>query len=211
MRHDRGVRSTPAALSQSPGESPAGVHIWSGEQFAARVDEAMRIYARAMNYPYSAADQRAVTARRHAHNAGFASRAALLPDGTLVGFGYGYTTAPGQWWHDLVRKALTAPLAAEWLHDAFELSELHVLPEYQGHGIGSALLRRMESMLELENESRVLLETPADNVRAVRFYERQGYLILALKPDGRHLVGPMTSVRLEKRLIPFRGPVPDVD
>ncbi|MGN6103403.1 MAG: GNAT family N-acetyltransferase [Devosia sp.] len=88
---------------------------------------------------------------------------------------------------------------------------LFVTPEYQGHGIGSALLRRMESMLELENESRVLLETPADNVRAVRFYERQGYHILALKPDGRHLVGPMTSVRLEKRLNPFRGPVPDVD
>ena len=50
----------------------------------------------------------------------------------------------------------------------------------------------------------LLLETPADNVRAVHFYERQGYHILALKPDGRALVGPMTSVRLEKRLDPRR-------
>lgn len=88
---------------------------------------------------------------------------------------------------------------------------LFVTPEYQGNGIGSALLRRMESLLELEGEQRVLLETPADNVRAVRFYERQGYHILALKPDGRNLGGSMTSVRLEKRLTPFRGPVPDVD
>jgi len=89
---------------------------------------------------------------------------------------------------------------------------LFVTPEYQSHGIGSALLRRMESMLELENESRVLLETPADNVRAVRFYERQGYHILALKPEGgRDPAGPLMSVRLEKRLNPFRGPVPDVD
>lgn len=88
---------------------------------------------------------------------------------------------------------------------------LFVTPEYQSHGVGSALLRRMESMLELEGESRVLLETPADNVRAVRFYERQGYHILALKPDGRDPSGPLMSVRLEKRLSPFRGPVPDVE
>ena len=33
---------------------------------------------------------------------------AVLLDDTLVGFGYGYTTRPGQWWHDLVRKALNA-------------------------------------------------------------------------------------------------------
>jgi 2-amino-4-hydroxy-6-hydroxymethyldihydropteridine diphosphokinase len=88
---------------------------------------------------------------------------------------------------------------------------LFVTPEYQSQGIGSALLRRMESMLELEGETRVLLETPADNVRAVRFYERQGYHILALKPDGRDPSGPLMSVRLEKRLNPFRGPVPDVE
>jgi ribosomal-protein-alanine N-acetyltransferase len=88
---------------------------------------------------------------------------------------------------------------------------LFVTPEYQSHGIGSALLRRMESLLELGGETRVLLETPADNVRAVRFYERQGYHILALKPDGRDAGGAMTSVRLEKRLAPFKGPVPDVD
>ena len=166
------MRSTPAALNQSPGESPAGVHAWSGEQFAARVDEAMRIYARAMNYPYSAADQRAVTARRHAHNTGFASRAALLADGTLVGFGYGYTTAPGQWWHDLVRKALTAPLAAEWLHDAFELSELHVLPEYQGHGIGRRLLLDLAAGLP---HASMLLSTPDADTRAFRLYRDLGF------------------------------------
>ncbi len=88
---------------------------------------------------------------------------------------------------------------------------LFVTPEFQNHGIGSMLLRRMESMLELEGEARVHLETPADNVRAVRFYERQGYHILAMKSDGRGASGPLMSVRLEKRLNPFRGPVPDVD
>jgi [ribosomal protein S18]-alanine N-acetyltransferase len=119
--------------------------------------------------------------------------------------------------HEMLDRIIVAELegiAVGWCSRARNrayIPFLFVTPEYQGHGIGSALLRRMESLLELEGEQRVLLETPADNVRAVRFYERQGYHILALKPDGRNLVGSMTSVRLEKRLAPFRGPVPDVD
>jgi 2-amino-4-hydroxy-6-hydroxymethyldihydropteridine diphosphokinase len=88
---------------------------------------------------------------------------------------------------------------------------LFVAPELQGHGLGSLLLKRMESMLELEGAERVHLETPADNVRAVRFYERQGYRILALRPDNRSTHDPFLSVHLEKRLRPFDGPIDDED
>ena len=82
---------------------------------------------------------------------------------------------------------------------------LFVMPELQRNGLGSALLRRMESMLELAGASRVHLETPADNVPAVRFYEKQGYRILALRTDGRDAHQPFMSVHLEKRLRPFAG------
>lgn len=88
---------------------------------------------------------------------------------------------------------------------------LFVTPLLQNHGIGTMLLRRMESMLELEGAERVQLDTLADNVRAVRFYEHQGYNILALKPDGRPGQDSFTSVRLEKRLRPYRGPIPEVE
>lgn len=88
---------------------------------------------------------------------------------------------------------------------------LFVMPELQSQGIGSMLLRRMESMLELEGAERVHLETPADNVRAVRFYEKQGYRILALRPDGRAAHEPFMSVHLEKRLNPFDGEIEDDD
>ena len=83
---------------------------------------------------------------------------------------------------------------------------LFVDPDVQSRGIGSMLLHRMEAMLELEGAARIHLETPADHVRAVRFYERQGYKILAMKPDGRghH---PLMSVHLEKRLSPFSGEI----
>lgn len=175
MRHDQGVRSTPSALN----DSSAGVQSWSGEQFAARVDEAMQIYARAMGYPRSAAEQRAVTARRHTHNEGFACRAAVVADGTpggvLAGFGYGYTTAAGQWWHDLVRTALTEPLAHEWLTDAFELSELHVLPELQGRGLGRQVLLDLAAGIP---HSAMLLSTPDADTRAFRLYRNLGFVEL---------------------------------
>lgn len=86
---------------------------------------------------------------------------------------------------------------------------LFVAPEMQSHGIGSMLLRRMESMIELAGADRVQLETPADNVRAVQFYEKQGYHILAVRPDRRSSVSPFVSVRLEKPLSPFLGAIAD--
>lgn len=86
---------------------------------------------------------------------------------------------------------------------------LFVIPEMQGHRIGAMLLDRMEVMLELQGAERVHLETPADHVRAVRFYERQGYRILALRPDGREGHDPFVSVHLEKRLKPYSGEISD--
>jgi hypothetical protein len=64
----------------------------------------------------------------------------------------------------------------------------------------------MESMMELEGADRVQLDTLSDNVRAVNFYQHQGYRILALKSDGKG-GDPQISVRLEKRLSPWRGPL----
>jgi ribosomal protein S18 acetylase RimI-like enzyme len=151
------------------------VRAWAGAEFVGRVDEAMDIYARAMQYPAHAAAQRAVTARRHALNAGFACRAAVLPDGTLVGFGYGYTTARGQWWHDLVRQALPVELAADWLADAFELSELHVLPAFQGHGVGRSLLTELAAAIP---NTAMLLSTPDNDTRAFRLYRDLGFVDL---------------------------------
>jgi len=84
---------------------------------------------------------------------------------------------------------------------------LFVMPDMQGHGIGANLLNRMETLLELQGASKVHLETPADNVRAVRFYERQGYHILALRAEPRSGHDPFASVHLEKQLQPFAGEI----
>lgn len=86
---------------------------------------------------------------------------------------------------------------------------LFVTPLLQNHGIGTLLLNRMESMLELEGADRVQLNTLADNVRAVSFYQHQGYRILAMRPEDQTAHNPETSIRLEKKLTPYRGPVED--
>jgi len=87
---------------------------------------------------------------------------------------------------------------------------LFVSPQAQNRGVGTSLLRRMESILELEGADRVQLDTLADNVRAVNFYQHQGYQILALKTDGRSGSDLPVSVRLEKRLNPWHGPIDDI-
>lgn len=152
------------------------IEPWSGSQLEARMDEAMRIYAIAMGYPSYAAGQRSVSARRHTENDGFACRAALAPDGSLVGFGYGYTTKPGQWWHDLVRRAVSRAAAQDWLVQAFELSELHVLPDWQGARIGRRVLT---SLAEGIDHRSMLLSTPDADTRAFRLYRALGFVDLA--------------------------------
>ncbi|MDQ2749347.1 MAG: GNAT family N-acetyltransferase [Actinomycetota bacterium] len=168
--------------AQQPDIRDPHIQSWTGGQFAARVDEAMGIYVLAMRYPDHTGSQRAVTARRHTKNDRFECRAALDDDGVLVGFGYGYTTKPGQWWHDLVSKAMNPDAATEWLSDAFELSELHVLPEHQGRGIGRRLLTSLASGI---SHQAMLLSTPDADTRAFALYRRFGFIDLA-----RHYLFP---------------------
>lgn len=145
---------------------------WTGAQFARRIDEAMAIYVAAMDYTASAGRQRALTARNHVHVDGFACRAAVLDDDTLVGFGYGYTSSRGQWWHDLVRRALPPEIADRWLDGAFELSELHLLPEYQGRGIGREVITQLADAI---SHPTMLLSTPDADTRAFRLYHSLGF------------------------------------
>jgi ribosomal protein S18 acetylase RimI-like enzyme len=162
--------------AQRPSPVGARIETWSPRRFGAHLDDAMHIYARAMKYPDYTGAQRGVSARKHLTHDGFACRAAILDDGVLVGFGYGYTTRAGQWWHDLVRRALTKQMAAEWLTNAFELSELHVLPEFQGVGIGRELLVSLADAIPHDS---MLLSTPDSDTRAFRLYRNAGFVDLA--------------------------------
>ncbi|WP_246149106.1 GNAT family N-acetyltransferase [Nonomuraea turkmeniaca] len=70
-----------------------------------------------------------------------------VPETRIVGFAYGFRGAPGQWWHDVVLRALAEQSGREvanaWLGYAFELAEIHVHPDYQGKGVGRAMIRTL--------------------------------------------------------------------
>jgi ribosomal protein S18 acetylase RimI-like enzyme len=118
---------------------------------------------------------------RHAASPGFRALAAFAPsreprgEPVLAGFIYGFHGQAGQWWHDTVAGALATkypPLAATWLADSFEVAELHVLPAYQGAGIGRQLLLTLTAE---RPERTAVLSTQDAESRARRLYRGVGF------------------------------------
>jgi ribosomal protein S18 acetylase RimI-like enzyme len=116
----------------------------------------------------------------HTAYPGFSAFATMDGD-EVAGFCYGFHGAPGQWWHDRVRAALGD--GGGWLDDCVELAELHVRPEYQGRGIGSALLRSFASG---RSERTVVLSTMDSETVARRMYRTAGFtdLLTRFRFDG---------------------------
>lgn len=148
----------------------------SGDEFRARLPEALSLYVAAMNYPAGTAEQRAPMWLTHALREGWRCAVALDAGDRLVGIAYGYTGCPGQWWHEQVRRGLTTRTddrtADAWLSDYFELTEVHVRPDRQGRGVGEDLLHRL---LEQVPNRMVLLSTPEGPSRAWKLYRRLGF------------------------------------
>ena len=141
--------------------------------------EALTIYGLAMGYDSAVVAGRYTYAIQHTERPGFRAVGAFVetPDGErLVGFGYGYVIAPGQWWHDQVRAALDRRTAKRWLPGAFEVCELHVHPDHQSRGLGRRLLHALVADLP---HPTALLSTPDNDTKAFRLYHADGFVDLA--------------------------------
>ncbi|CAM3768125.1 GNAT family N-acetyltransferase [Tsukamurella strandjordii] len=161
--------------------SPQDATLW--------MPAALQIYVAAMAYPAGTEAHRFPTWREHLARPGYSAFGAVqalpTPDGTLVdhlvGIAYGYSGGGDQWWNRQLRLGLTrrgtAPTAIEAIAgDYFELTELHVHPTAQGHGVGGGLLA---ALLAGRPEVRVLLSTPevaGEANRAWRLYRRTGFI-----------------------------------
>jgi GNAT superfamily N-acetyltransferase len=141
--------------------------------FLRRLNPILEVYAAAMRPPPDQLPGRHTIMQRHASYPGFrafvAERRGPLPGltGPILGFAYGFHGEPGQWWHDVVQRALAElggrEHAAAWLDDPFEVAELHVHPDHQGRGLGRALLT---ALCEGRAERTAVLSTldrPADS------------------------------------------------
>ncbi|MBL0374818.1 GNAT family N-acetyltransferase [Rhizobium sp. KVB221] len=57
------------------------------------------------------------------------------------------------------------------------ISDLWVEPNWQGQGLGYALLTRLETEIEAQAYETITIETHAQNIRAIEFLKRCGYAI----------------------------------
>jgi ribosomal protein S18 acetylase RimI-like enzyme len=124
---------------------PALLHELSRTDFLTELDALLAVYAAAMLPDPAYLPGRLSIMERHAGHPGFrAIVATAAPASQIIGFGYGFRGADGQWWHDVVGAGITAvsgpAVAATWLADAMEIAEIHVRPEFQYQGIGRRLL-----------------------------------------------------------------------
>jgi ribosomal protein S18 acetylase RimI-like enzyme len=180
---------------------------------AKRLGDALGVYVDAMRYPRGTEEQRASMWLEHTRRKGWKAVAAVeaadaaddLTSAPMVGIAYGYCGAPDQWWQQQVvtglqRGGADSSHIAELMASYFELTELHIQPGAQGHGLGESLARRLLSGRE---ESHVLLSTPESNGesnRAWRLYRRLGFTDVI---RGYHFAGDPRAFAILGRSLPL--------
>ena len=160
----------------------------------------------------AAADIVAVRRDRPAPAATRRLGASAPSDGELVGFVYGMPNdRTGHWWSTVVEPYLRRAAALDdWLDDSFVITELHVHPDYQGRGIGRALITdasrtrrrtaaRSSRAIDIESPARGLYralgytDLPAgsssDHAPAVRGHGRPAAAAAGGRPPLRRLTG----------------------
>ncbi len=161
------------------------------------------IYAQVHGLNARAIAEREEIMRRHFGRRGYQGFIAV--DGKrLVGFSYGYTGDPGQYWYDKVWAAMTSEQRKEWMEpEHFEFVELAVHPHYQRQGIGGKL---HDLLLEGRPEPGALLTVRADNGPALALYRKRGWVVVL--DDFRFAPGGDRYLVMGKRLRmnPQRGP-----
>lgn len=173
---DRDGRRCCTTLCGVSGDEP--IRDLGRDGFLDDADALIEVYQRAMRPgPEMLAGRKSVM-KLHTSYPGFRALAARScdPSGEPVAFCYGFHGVPGQWWHDVVRSALSATagrqVGDDWLADCMEIAELHVRPDYQRRGIGTRLLLAMTSG---RAERTAVLSTQDRDSPARRLYRRMGF------------------------------------
>ncbi len=67
--------------------------------------------------------------------------------------------------------------------DALLIVTFGVAPQYQGAGIGKALMDKIETQARKEGRRRIVLSTSNDDLPALAFYQSMGFQIYEVKPN----------------------------
>lgn len=109
--------------------------------------------------------------RQHARYPGFCGFAAVV-NSTVVGFVYGYTNLPGQWWYDQITRELERRNLSLQLHGSFAFTELGVAQPWRGRGIGRRL---HDTVLAHLPHPYAVLSTQCENQPALALYRHCGW------------------------------------
>lgn len=109
---------------------------------------------------------------KHANYEGFKGLKAKDEKGNIVGFSYGYTSLPAQFYREKIAAQLSEKEINTWLTDCFEFVELAVSPHYKRIGIASRL---HDSLLESKNHRTAILTTGMENIPAINLYRKKGW------------------------------------
>jgi len=92
---------------------------------------------------------------------------------------------------DGVRVVGWADIFPAWAHAVSHCGSLGmgVLPDYRRRGLGEALLRACITKAKVKGITRIELEARADNLSAIRLYEKLGFVHEALKRNAMRFDG----------------------
>jgi len=179
------------------------LRVVEGDAFSPYIDASVEVYVAAMQKTRDVvAARRSITARHVSHPGLRAVIAQPDDEEQLVGFAYGYYGARGQWWHDAVADELSREQRKEWLSNAFELAELHVLPDWQRQGIGKQLL---DLVCRDVPRRTVVLSAIDDETPARALYRSVGFQDLLL---GFTFAGSSERYAVMGRPLPLDAPSP---
>ena len=118
---------------------------------------------------------------RHMSRDGFRFVAEEDEHGRLAGIAYGYLGAPGQWWHDIVARAMTEAQRERWLGPGhFEFVELAVRPDLRRRGLGARL---HDELLSAQSGRPAVLSTQVSNQPARSLYSARGWSLVVPELD----------------------------
>ncbi|WP_100013176.1 GNAT family N-acetyltransferase [Lentibacillus sediminis] len=112
---------------------------------------------------------------KHTNYEGFRGFQARDEEGNIIGFTYGYTSLPEQFYRQKIAEQLSEAEIKIWLSSCFEFVELAVDATYKRLGIGSKL---HDVLLEEVDHNTSILTTNVENSPAVNLYQKKGWKVI---------------------------------
>ncbi|TLS36956.1 GNAT family N-acetyltransferase [Pseudalkalibacillus caeni] len=134
--------------------------------------------------------------KKHAGYKGFYGVKGKDTKERIVGFAYGYSSFPDQFYRQKIAAQLTEEQIKHWLSNCFEFVEIAVDPSYKRLGIASRL---HDELLSQADHRTSVLTTGTSNNPAIKFYQKKGWMLIKMNAPVLSIESP--QIIMGKELI----------